>query len=179
MLPDKLTKQLKDYQSELLDDFEGFLDGSPAKAFANSTKAWLGFAAPYRPLPTTENNPAAEDTPFVCLRVPTGGGKTFLAAHAIQRVTRSYLPSEYALTLWLVPTEAIRTQTLRVLKDPESPAQQSMSIERILNQPLIDDGPKQVGDTQACAPTGRRETKTAKIRICELVAGGVILSDAR
>ena len=126
--------QLKDYQSELLDDFEGFLDGcrgedSPAKAFANSTRAWLGFAAPYRPLPTTESNPTAEETPFVCLRVPTGGGKTFLAAHAIQRVTRSYLPSEYALTLWLVPTEAIRTQTLRVLKNPESPAHKSIRRE--------------------------------------------------
>jgi len=126
--------QLKDYQSELLDDFEGFLDGcrvedSPAKAFANSTKAWLGFAAPYRPLPATESNPTAEETPFVCLRVPTGGGKTFLAAHAIQRVTRSYLPSEYALTLWLVPTEAIRTQTLRVLKNPESPAHKSIRRE--------------------------------------------------
>lgn len=123
--------QLKDYQSELLDDFENFLDGcrvedSPAKAFAESTRAWLGFAAPYRPLPTTVSNPAAADTPFVCLRVPTGGGKTFLAAHAIQRVTRSYLPSDYALTIWLVPTEAIRTQTLRVLKNRESPVHQSI-----------------------------------------------------
>ncbi|HBR92644.1 MAG TPA: restriction endonuclease subunit R, partial [Opitutae bacterium] len=126
--------QLKDYQSELLDDFEQFLDGcrvenSAAKAFAQSTKAWLGFAAPYRPLPTTTNNPLAETTPFVCLRVPTGGGKTFLAAHAIQRVTRSYLPSDYALTLWLVPTEAIRSQTLRVLKDRESPAHKSIRRE--------------------------------------------------
>lgn len=126
--------QLKDYQSELLDDFEGFLDscraeGSAAKAFAESTKAWLGYAAPYRPLPASEQNPRAGDTPFVCLRVPTGGGKTFLAAHAIQRVSRSYLPSDYALTLWLVPTEAIRTQTLRVLKDRTSPINQSIRRE--------------------------------------------------
>lgn len=103
--------QLKKYQDDLLDEFEKFLDtcrveDSPARAFAQSTGEWLGYVAPYRPLPTTANNPQAEETPFVCLRVPTGGGKTFLAAHAIQRVTRSYLPSDYALTLWLVPTEA-------------------------------------------------------------------------
>ncbi|TVP79578.1 MAG: restriction endonuclease subunit R [Puniceicoccaceae bacterium] len=126
--------QLKDYQTELLDNFEAFLDdcrieGDPAKAFAQSTKAWLGFAAPYRPLPASEYNPKAGETPFVCLRVPTGGGKTFLAAHAIQRVTRSYLPSNYALTLWLVPTESIRSQTLRVLKDRASPAHQSIRRE--------------------------------------------------
>lgn len=126
--------QLKKYQDDLLDEFERFLDAcrvedSPARAFAQSTGEWLGYAAPYRPLPTTANNPQAEATPFVCLRVPTGGGKTFLAAHAIQRVTRSYLPSDYALTLWLVPTESIRTQTLRVLKDRESPAHKSIRRE--------------------------------------------------
>lgn len=126
--------QLKDYQTELLDDFEKFLDGcrverDPAKAFARSTKEWLGFAAPYRPLPATAANPQAEATPFVCLRVPTGGGKTFLAAHAIQRVTRSYLPSEYALTIWLVPTESIRTQTLRMLQNRDSPVHQSVRRE--------------------------------------------------
>ncbi|MGB0743724.1 MAG: DEAD/DEAH box helicase family protein [Opitutales bacterium] len=126
--------QLKKYQDDLLDEFEKFLDGcrvedSPALAFAKSTQEWLGYAAPYRPLPASEHNPNAAETPFVCLRVPTGGGKTFIAAHAIKRVTRSYLPSEYALTLWLVPTEAIRSQTLRVLKDRESPAHKSIRRE--------------------------------------------------
>src|ERR1035438_8260084 len=29
--------------------------------------------------------------PYVCLRVPTGGGKTIMAAHAIGIVTREYL----------------------------------------------------------------------------------------
>jgi len=126
--------QLKPYQTELLDDFEHFLDlcrvkGGPRLAFEESTREWKGVGFPYHALPATNTNPDGASVPFVCLRVPTGGGKTFLAAFAIERVVRGYLPSQYALTLWLVPTEAIREQTLRVLKERESPVAKAMRRE--------------------------------------------------
>ncbi|MDR0735906.1 MAG: DEAD/DEAH box helicase family protein, partial [Zoogloeaceae bacterium] len=52
------------------------------------------------------------------LRVPTGGGKTRIAGQSIARVTRDFLAAEYTLTLWLVPSEPIREQTLYALKTP-------------------------------------------------------------
>ena len=108
---------LKSYQRGLLDDFERFLArtrelGDPAPAFAEATLAAFGHALPYRPLP------GAAHVPYICLRVPTGGGKTRLAGQAIDRVRRSFLAAEHPLVLWLVPSEPVREQTLRMLSTP-------------------------------------------------------------
>lgn len=108
---------LKDYQIGLLEAFEGFLARArelknPAAAFAESTLVGFGHALPYRPLP------GADDLPYVCLRVPTGGGKTRIAGQAIARVNRAFLPVEHLLVIWLVPSDPIRSQTLYALKTP-------------------------------------------------------------
>jgi type III restriction enzyme len=108
---------LKDYQIGLLDAFEGFLARTrelknPATAFAESTLIGFGHALPYHPLP------GADELPYVCLRVPTGGGKTRIAGQAIARVNRAFLPVEHALVIWLVPSDPIRSQTLYALKTP-------------------------------------------------------------
>jgi type III restriction enzyme len=108
---------LKDYQEKLLDAFEAFLTrtrelGNPAAAFAESTLESFGYALPYSPLP------GAEGVPYVCLRVPTGGGKTRLAGQAIARARHAFLSTEFPLVVWLVPSDPIRTQTLFALKTP-------------------------------------------------------------
>lgn len=108
---------LKNYQDELLTAYEEYLKacretGDPGAAFAEATLEHFGHALTYTPLPQSEQ------TPYVCLRVPTGGGKTRLAAQSIARAARSFFHQERLLTLWLVPTEAILTQTLRALGTP-------------------------------------------------------------
>ncbi|MCB1407765.1 MAG: DEAD/DEAH box helicase family protein, partial [Rhodobacteraceae bacterium] len=57
----------------------------------------------------------------VCLRLPTGGGKTLLAAEAIRLAGRSYLQRAHPLVLWFVPSDAIKSQTLEALKDRRHP----------------------------------------------------------
>lgn len=106
---------LKEYQTNLLDAFTGFLNRakelkSAKAAFAESTLEGFGHALPYNPLPTTN------DIPYVCLRVPTGGGKTRIAGQAIARVNQSFMASDYSLVIWLVPSKPIRLQTLYALK---------------------------------------------------------------
>lgn len=108
---------LKDYQVKLLDAFEAYLARckeikSAGSAFKESTLEAFGHALPYHPLPGTD------EVPYVCLRVPTGGGKTRLAGQAIKRVNRSFLPTQHSLVLWLVPSDPIREQTLYALKTP-------------------------------------------------------------
>lgn len=107
--------QLKDYQERLLEAYGDFLARcrelkDPAAAFAESTQVHFGRALPYCPLP------GAASVPYVCLRVPTGGGKTRLAGQAIKCVNDAFLPTEHSLVLWLVPSEPIREQTLRALR---------------------------------------------------------------
>jgi type III restriction enzyme len=50
--------------------------------------------------------------------LPTGAGKTLLAAHTIGEAGRFYLERDYPVVLWLVPTNTIRTQTAEALKKP-------------------------------------------------------------
>lgn len=106
---------LKHFQEALLDAFATYLArcrelNDPAVAFAESTRDHFGFSLPYHPLP------GAPEVPYVCLRVPTGGGKTRIAGHAIRRVGDAFLATEHPLVLWLVPSEPIREQTLHALK---------------------------------------------------------------
>ena len=54
--------------------------------------------------------------PHACFKVPTGGGKTLLAAAALERLNR---PT--GLTLWITPTRAIYQQTRTALRNREHP----------------------------------------------------------
>lgn len=106
---------LKEYQGKLLESFAAFLSRtrelkSPTTAFEEGTAAHFGHALQYHPLP------GADTVPYVCLRVPTGGGKTRIGGQAIKRVNESFLSTEHSLVLWLVPSDPIREQTLYALK---------------------------------------------------------------
>ncbi|MDE2257182.1 MAG: DEAD/DEAH box helicase family protein [Xanthomonadaceae bacterium] len=118
---------LKDYQGQALDAFENFLrryrNEGATRAYEACAREHFGFGIPYRAPRALAN----DDIPCVCLRIPTGGGKTLIGGHAIRRVNDALLGVEHSLTLWLVPTEAIREQTLRALKTPGNLLHDSLS----------------------------------------------------
>ncbi|WP_284884915.1 DEAD/DEAH box helicase [Citrobacter portucalensis] len=66
------------------------------------------------------------EVPCVCLRLPTGGGKTLLAAHVIGEIAKNYTFSDAPVALWLVPSDAIREQTLKALMNKQHPYRQSL-----------------------------------------------------
>lgn len=66
--------------------------------------------------------------PNVCLKVPTGGGKTLLAAASVARVFSGYLGKHTGLVLWVVPNEAIYRQTLKALADRDHPYRQILNV---------------------------------------------------
>ena len=64
--------------------------------------------------------------PNAVLKVPTGGGKTWLAVSGVSRVMGSYLAENSGFVLWIVPNEAIYRQTLKHLKDRQHPYRQAL-----------------------------------------------------
>lgn len=62
-----------------------------------------------------------EQVPYVCLRLPTGGGKTYLASHTIPIVAHTYLETETPMVLWFCPTNTIKSQTIETLKNHRHP----------------------------------------------------------
>lgn len=109
--------ELKCYQRDALQTLSEYLrecarTGDPDTAFYGLTRERFGRGIPYRPVA------GMEGMPYVCVRVPTGGGKTVMACEAIGIATRELLRAARSLALWLVPSKAICDQTLAALRDP-------------------------------------------------------------
>ena len=64
---------------------------------------------------------AGRPIPHVCFKVPTGGGKTLLAAAALRALGR-----QSGLVLWMVPTNAIYVQAKAALWNREHPYRQML-----------------------------------------------------
>jgi type III restriction enzyme len=131
--------QIKEYQQRVLERVEQFLDalmehtnqkqkidealqnvGLPLQPYLVNEKAWtqvVGNARPYKPY----TNGIGKDIPFICLKVPTGGGKTYLAARCVDLIQRKFVGIQTGLVLWVVPTSSIYAQTLKALRQKDHP----------------------------------------------------------
>jgi type III restriction enzyme len=105
--------ELKSYQKQSLAKLRAYL--SKIGAMGPNTAFYHLTNRVYRPV---QQFP---DIPYVCLRVPTGGGKTLMACHALGIVAEEYLQQEKAVCLWLVPSNTIREQTINALQNPQHP----------------------------------------------------------
>ncbi len=108
--------KLKVYQSAALDALDGFLQQAQTMgletAWAHAMQREGGTPGiPYR-------SDELGEVPALCLRIPTGGGKTLLASHAIPRIAEAWAHREFPIALWLVPSDTIRSQTLSALQTP-------------------------------------------------------------
>lgn len=117
---------LRHYQARTLETLDRYFrlcrTNGPKKAFIEITE---------RPYQTPS---VLAEVPYVCLRLPTGGGKTLLAAHAAGLALHRLLEATHGVVLWLVPSNTIRDQTLSALRDREHPYHQAL-IEKI-NSPV-------------------------------------------
>lgn len=64
--------------------------------------------------------------PNICLKIPTGGGKTLLGTAAVERVNVEYFRKQTGLVLWIVPTDAIYSQTWKAFANREHPYRQML-----------------------------------------------------
>lgn len=122
--------QLKQYQTDTLNTLRRFFEqariaGPKAAYEAISTEpeqaVRIGrYAGAYIPLAKLL------DVPYVCLRLPTGGGKTLLASHTIAIARDTWVEKDYPLVVWLVPTDKIRQQTAEALKQPRHSYRQTL-----------------------------------------------------
>ena len=122
--------ELKQYQVETLAVLRRFFEearaAGPKNAYEAITRApeqaeRLGrYAGAYTPLARLP------EVPYVCLRLPTGGGKTILAARAVAIARDTWIEKDYPLVLWLVPSNTIRIQTVQALKNTRHPYRQAL-----------------------------------------------------
>lgn len=121
---------LKDYQVRVLDSLRDFF-----RQCAHERRPEAAFRAVQLknnrvPLPYIPVNAVGLDMgmPYLCLRVPTGGGKTLLACHAAGIAMREQLHADRAVVLWLVPSNTILDQTADALRDTRHPYRRALEL---------------------------------------------------
>ena len=123
--------QLKQYQADALAVLRRFFEGArmagPKNAYETITTEpdsadRLGRYGGRYSVPLTD----LPNVPYVCLRLPTGGGKTILGAHAVAVGRDAWVEKDYPLVLWLTPTKTIRSQTVEALKNAAHPYRQAL-----------------------------------------------------
>ncbi len=115
--------QLKDYQERVLETLQKYLKdvsrtGNPAMAFQDHQH---GIGARIQQYVPVQAAGLSNSMPYVCLRVPTGGGKTLLACHAAGIAQSELLQADHSVVLWLVPSNTILDQTVDALRDKRHP----------------------------------------------------------
>ena len=143
--------ELKDYQANTLEAFAAWLDALTTARLQSQTAiealrqagpaitipddlynypkaAWRQLKDAARVADTageyvSRTDDAGRPIPHVCFKVPTGGGKTLLAAASLQRLRR-----QTGLALWVMPTRAIYEQTKAALRSREHPYRQMLEI---------------------------------------------------
>jgi len=122
--------ELNNYQSKTLRDLAAYLEaiGTVGDYAAAYRKYWLD--QDIKVGPTPDCMPPYKDsikgTPHICFKVPTGGGKTFMACAAVKVILDAMPQGKRAVVVWLVPSNAILEQTIRNLSDSRHPYRQRL-----------------------------------------------------
>ncbi len=112
--------ELKDYQRQTLDALTAWLNETVQSGDANTSFYRLTRRA-YQPVAELPG------VPYACLRVPTGGGKTLIAAHAIGQAADAFIRADAVCAVWLCPSSAILDQTIAALKQVNHPYRMALA----------------------------------------------------
>ena len=123
--------ELKNYQKKVIADLNRFL--SLLNTTLNITQAYKTFwqeqniPVGYNGVPAYNN--IISGTPHICFKVPTGGGKTFLACNSIKPVFDALPFKKAKVVVWLVPSDAILEQTVKCLHNTDHPYRQKIDTD--------------------------------------------------
>lgn len=123
--------ELKKYQKRVISDLSDYLDhlneqSSLDRAFS---AYWESRQIPVGQDGIQGYQNIIDGVPHVCYKVPTGGGKTYLACASVKPIFDALPPARRQAAVWLVPSDAILTQTLETLKNPSHPYRQRLNAD--------------------------------------------------
>lgn len=120
--------ELNNYQKQVMCDLSAYLDcvNRGTNLFSAWREYWFSkdVAVGLGGVPSYNNS--IERAPHVCMKVPTGGGKTFMACASVRRIFDALPTGKPQVVVWLVPSDSILTQTIRTLSDANHPYRQRL-----------------------------------------------------
>lgn len=124
--------ELKSYQRKVIENLEEYLEYVQEEKDLREAfdKYWEDKIGPYNPLDGSGMQPYKSNVPnaaHVCVKVPTAGGKTFIAVNALHSIFSAYDSSKPKVVVWLVPWSNLLQQTVNNLSNPEHPYRQKLN----------------------------------------------------
>lgn len=116
--------QLKAYQQRALDVLSSFLTDCRTDGVLS---AWQATMQTQQRHNVYQAQAFGEQVPCVCLRLPTGGGKTLLASYALALTGKQWQDTSTPVAVWFTPTDTIRVQTLEALSNPKHPYRMALN----------------------------------------------------
>jgi type III restriction enzyme len=124
--------ELKPYQTGVLRDLDQYLHyvQQEHRYDVAYNRYWQNLLGDYDPLNGTGMRPYQNNvpqTPHVCVKVPTAGGKTFIAVNALRTLFDAFDANRPKAVVWLVPWSNLLDQTVRNLSNPTHPYRQKLN----------------------------------------------------
>lgn len=115
--------ELKSYQRKVLQDLSAFMAAVDEQN--DIKKGWKAYWSAKDVAVGAGGVPEYHDkisgVPHVCMKVPTGGGKTFMACCAVKPIFAHLPLAKTKMVVWLVPSDSILSQTVQNLSNPQHP----------------------------------------------------------
>ena len=125
---------LKDYQKRVMKDVDGFFGdlevarqkfaASPDLQEALGDYIALAFTGKYSQFQDRSRSGAGNLYPRVCIKMPTGGGKTLIAIETIRSYQNILTNRKTGLVVWIAHRDQIYRQTLENLQNKSHPYRQ-------------------------------------------------------
>ncbi len=125
--------ELKKYQQGVIADHDRFLENVQQTKIVKDAfqNFWTHHPlTPLQPYPGKAIEPYKDNVkrvPHICVKIPTAGGKTFIACNALKTIFDAFDYDKTKAVLWLVPSITILDQTIKNLKDTNHPYRQKIN----------------------------------------------------
>ncbi|SHH67904.1 DEAD/DEAH box helicase [Winogradskyella jejuensis] len=123
--------ELKKYQQEVINDLTKYIEELDTTRHLNNAFAnfWESKGISLQTLEDNFLRPydnSIKGVPRVTVKVPTAGGKTFIACNALKPIFDSFPLDKPQVVVWFVPSDTILKQTYKNLNNPAHPYRQKI-----------------------------------------------------
>lgn len=126
--------ELKKYQQSVLDDLDLYIDELDKRPTIKAAfhSYWENKGIPVDSVESDYLRPYNDEitgVPNITIKVPTAGGKTYLACRALRHIFKAFPDNKPKVVVWFVPSDSILKQTYNNLNNPNHPYRHSLDVD--------------------------------------------------
>lgn len=126
--------ELKKYQQAVLDDLDLYIEELDKQSTIKSAfrSYWANKGISVDSVESDYLRPYNDEitgVPNITIKVPTAGGKTYIACRALKHIFQIYSENKPKVVVWFVPSDPILKQTYNNLRNPNHPYRHALDID--------------------------------------------------